>query len=1053
MNAARLQVRVVICLLLFLPAAIPAASVAQAGAGETTRTVTTPEYTVTSARISVPGYSSSTTPGHPQLPVRGELIPLPPGGDWKMIVDSGRGFILPGRFDLPPAASPLRNAASETPTQPSAGGTLPALVMARTPDPAVYGSDAFYPPEPVMAGEVVWQGEQRILPVRFYPFQYNPVTGLVRYYPELTVHVLTNGPANASAVRAPHAAVKSAFGSQSLRVMTADAGMHRLTYSDLLNAGVPDGADTATFAMTYGGAPIDIRLVDADGYLSADDLVIFYAQPYCGRYMKQNVYFFWYGGAPSSNRIAERASAEPADQPMRDWAYNTTHVEYDRAYWSAYPIPSTEDHFFDSPTLVANSTAPGSAITYTLSLPSALTSPNVRFRSQMYGGKAQDAHPDNAVQVLLNSHDLGVFAWDGRVGYNPAATAPAAYLDGSPNQLVVKTNLALAPTVSDYFVYVDWVELDYPAALVASSDRVYAPDLDLGGATSVDVTASGFTTPAVDVYDVREPNRPVLLIGAETTDAAGAYQVRFRDGWDAADDPPRYYLSTQAALLAPAQVAVANAPAWNTPDNRYDYIAIVHRSLWDAIQPLLDKRSTEGYRVAKIDPQHIYDLYSHGRLDPEAIRSFLTYAYLNWNGTGPRPKYVLLVGDGHYDFKNATNTPLANLIPPYLIHVDPWLGETAADNRYVSVNGAGDFLPDMALGRIPAQNATDVTNAVNKILNYEDPARTPAGAWQNMVTFVADQADDPAGNFHAISEDIRLNWLPPSFNSRHIYWESDYTVAYPDMNDAVKAAFADSFLVQWFGHSSKFIWGSTQVFSTFSIPDIPDSVQWPVSIDYSCWTGYFINLYSFYGDYRTMSEAFLLSPGKGSVVAIGPSGQHVGDALQVLNEGFVKSIFTDQLPRAGDAFNAAMSFYYANSTAWPDVIDTTLLFGDPATRLRLVHDAEPPSVSIRRNGTSAIDLTWLHLEPNSAYQVWRGEAPYFQPATEGSQIGAIDGAAYPTGATVTFVDDGAASPPAAIVGDPDRNYFWLARGSNVRTVSADSNRVGEFDFALMRGAP
>ena len=83
---------------------------------------------------------------------------------------------------------------------------------------------------------------------------------------------------------------------------------------------------------------------------------------------------------------------------------------------------------------------------------------------------------------------------------------------------------------------------------------------------------------------------------------------------------------------------------------------------------------------------------------------------------------MLLVGDGHYDFKNVTGTPQLNLIPPYLIPIDPWIGETAADNRYVSVDGPSDFMPDMAIGRIPAQTAADVTAAVTKILAYEDPS-------------------------------------------------------------------------------------------------------------------------------------------------------------------------------------------------------------------------------------------------------------------------------------------------------------------------------------------
>ena len=77
-----------------------------------------------------------------------------------------------------------------------------------------------------------------------------------------------------------------------------------------------------------------------------------------------------------------------------------------------------------------------------------------------------------------------------------------------------------------------------------------------------------------------------------------------------------------------------------------------------------------------------------------------------------------------------------------------------------------------------------MTAVVNKILAYENPSQTPNGAWQNRVTFIADSATDPAGNFQALSDAVRLNWLPASYTNRHIYWGTDYTVAYPPPNGA-----------------------------------------------------------------------------------------------------------------------------------------------------------------------------------------------------------------------------------------------------------------------------
>ncbi len=41
-----------------------------------------------------------------------------------------------------------------------------------------------------------------------------------------------------------------------------------------------------------------------------------------------------------------------------------------------------------------------------------------------------------------------------------------------------------------------------------------------------------------------------------------------------------------------------------------------------------------------------------------------------------------------------------------LDEVDPWVGETATDNHYVSVSG-DDILPDMYIGRFPVKTATE----------------------------------------------------------------------------------------------------------------------------------------------------------------------------------------------------------------------------------------------------------------------------------------------------------------------------------------------------------
>jgi hypothetical protein len=92
-------------------------------------------------------------------------------------------------------------------------------------------------------------------------------------------------------------------------------------------------------------------------------------------------------------------------------------------------------------------------------------------------------------------------------------------------------------------------------------------------------------------------------------------------------------------------------------------------------------------------------------------------------------------------------------------------------------------------------------------------------------------------------------------------------------------------------------------------------------------------------------------------------------------------------------------------------------------------------------------LTWPHAAANVSYQVWRGADPYFTPGAAAALIG--------DGATGNCSNDGGAiaCTDATALGDPATNYFYLVRAFNAAGASADSNRAGEFDFALQPGSP
>lgn len=942
--------------LLLIAALLPAAGVAaQEAPWELTLSVETPSYRWDESGLHAPGYATLDQPGAPALPMWTTTVELPAAGPWRLSYDVGQPLLL--KLDKPLPAVPVPQIDLDGPQPWQQRAELPGeLTLVDRPDPAIYQGAALFPPQVVEAGPEQWQQGRRLLLVRAYPFQLDPAGGVLRYYPSLRVTVAVDAPSPAAAPAAavlPPSRPESVAGA--LRIYTGARGLYRLTYQELQAAGLPLATlNPATLALNYLNQPVDIQVTGAaDGRFDPGDLLIFYAVPYEGRYMTRNVYQLTYGGSGAGQRMATRAVTPQAGDPQATVMARTVRLERNLDYRSIYPLPRDADRWFDS-ALFVNSALPAAAATYTFEGDAAITPEAgvATVRAALHGGTSQGATPDQSVALRLNSHELGVFQWDNSTPYLATTTVATSLFDQTPNRITLTAALAQLPGLSLYWVSPDWVEVTYPAAIRASNDRLTVEAIpDLAG-QRVRVRAQGWSSAAPRAYDVRDPSHPVQLTTVQASGSGSQWTVDFWDAWPASAAAPSYSVATEDALLTPLAIEHDALSALMTPSNQADYIAIVHASLASAIQPLLDLRAAEGLRVKLVDVQDIYDEVSGGRVDSEAIRTFLSYAYQQWNGGGPRPQYVLLVGDGHYDFKNHAGTNLPNLVPPYLLHIDPYLGETAADNRYVSVDGPDDFMPDMHLGRIPAKSAADVTAYVAKVIAYES---APAGPWQQRAVFVADNKDDPAGNFHTLSDLVRLQWLPEDYEDSAIYYRMDAAHdTGAKMRAAIKTAMnGGAAYLQWFGHASQFRWGSVSMFDTLDPATLAPNAQLPFTVHLGCWSGYFIGIQGsplYNRNEQSLGEVLTLTPGRGAVADLSPTGLHVGSALLNLNRGLVKALFQDGVTRVGVAVDAARLYFFQSGSGYLDVIDTQVLMGDPAVRLR-----------IPRLGQRSLFLPWIQV--------------------------------------------------------------------------------------------
>ncbi len=243
-------------------------------------------------------------------------------------------------------------------------------------------------------------------------------------------------------------------------------------------------------------------------------------------------------------------------------------------------------------------------------------------------------------------------------------------------------------------------------------------------------------------------------------------------------------------------------------------------------------RQNLSYAVVTLE--EIYNEFSSGNADVTAIRNFVQMFYDRAGSDESKlPKYLLLFGDGNYDYKNISPTQ----IPPYQSKETLRTIETYVTDDYFGLLGGDSNSPegegvdngnesiDIAIGRIPADDVTNATIAVQKIRNYMDSRSF--GDWRNQLTFIADDED---GNIHindcdGFTKDIAADF--PVYNIDKIYLDAYKQVStaggslYPEVNKGItRKMFTGSFIMNYVGH------GGTNGLAHERVVTFEDIAQW-----------------------------------------------------------------------------------------------------------------------------------------------------------------------------------------------------------------------------------
>jgi hypothetical protein len=506
---------------------------------------------------------------------------------------------------------------------------------------------------------------------------------------------------------------------------------------------------------------------------------------------------------------------------------------------------------------------------------------------------------DHLVEVKVNDNPVGQLEYFGQMLGEATFSVAVSFLNEGEN-VVTLTPLGGNSDVS----LVDTIRLTYPHTYTADDDY-----LRLSAKGQQAVTIWGFTNDAIEVFDMSNAASVQKLSGQLVTRRSeNDGSIEFGISFVASGSGQNELLAmTQNRFSRVAKIALDSPSDLRKTSQGADFVIIANKDVFPAAEELQQLRIAQGLSTNIVDIEDIYDEFSFGQKNPQAIKDFLYYAKTSWHRS---VRYALFLGDASFDPKNHLGHGDFDLVPTKLM--DTLFLETATDDWFADFNEDG--ISDLAVGRLPARNQSEADIMVAKILAYEKA--TPS----NDVLMVSDIND--VYDFEGENQNL-ATMLPPGLNVTFVMRSQ--------MSDSqARTAIIDNFnrgakLVNYAGHGTVNLWRGN-LFSNADARNLQNMEGLPMVVTMNCLNGFFQDPVT-----EGLSESLLKAPQGGAVAAWGSSASTFADVQSPVNQEFYRLVFMN--PTAGITIGEAAIRAKA-MTEDLDVRRSWILFGDPTMRLK-----------------------------------------------------------------------------------------------------------------------
>lgn len=405
-------------------------------------------------------------------------------------------------------------------------------------------------------------------------------------------------------------------------------------------------------------------------------------------------------------------------------------------------------------------------------------------------------------------------------------------------------------------------------------------------------------------------NQLVIQAPGDTGAAADSVQLHW------AEITYRRTAPEPEALRQPATLdAATSSPLPDWPGGA-DLVIVTVPRFRDALKPLVEARAKQGLRVAVLDVEQVYDAFSYGRIDPQAIQALMRYARQHWQA--PAPRYLLLGGDASYDPMDHMKGPEADLIPTRDVYTT-FSGWTGSDVWYALPDDGETTQPAFAVGRFPAQTVEQMAAMVQKTLSYE--LQEGDLGWRSAALLVADNDEmNFAEASKAFASELR------GYRSEQVIIEGDGANA----RTVVQSAFQDGTgLIGYFGHGSITLWAKEKILEVAEAAKLTNTDRLPIIFTVTCLSGFFEH-----PSIVSLGETLLRNPNGGAVAALVPSSAGILPDQGQLAQGLAKSLSQATPHTLGDIVHEAQLSLPQQTGGVREILLTFNLLGDPSLTVK-----------------------------------------------------------------------------------------------------------------------